>query len=512
MISSRIGPALAIVVALGAAVLLGIVAGQGSGLLPAPVATPVGVLADLPAAALIALLALAAALPAILGRWPVVVAAFFGWLVVEDLVRKLAGNDLRVYFVKDLLFAVLVLALLLHARKAVTGWRDAVGRAGVPLLLLVGWAVVMAVPTGLEDWRLPLVGLRLDFLYVPLVAVGYLLTTRMGDLRRWTAGLALLGGAASLVGVIQTVVGPSFLDPGVAVRGLPNLVLIRGFEASGSVYRPTGTFVDPGRFASMALVALAAALAAAVVTAGRRRRAVLLAAVVSTGAVWVSGGRAGFVVGVGLVLLAAVATAYALRQPQFRRAVQIAMLGAGAAAVFAAVAPDLLTSRLTWYERTLNPASPQNEWALRWRNYWGSTAHGVEVGGLAGQGTGSQSLGRQYLYEGGHEPEIARSVIEGGYAGVAVEWGVVGLGLWVWWTLRWLGRQWRCIRAARGSLVAGAGLVLFGWMLFFLVFGFFGGLQGFQNYLANAYFWFLSGVIFALPSAAQRDHGPGTTA
>lgn len=507
-----IASTLASLVALAAALALGVVAGQGSGLLPAPLSSGLGALAGLPAAVLIALLALAAALPTVLTRWPLAVGAFFGWLVVEDLVRKLAGNDLRVFFVKDLLFAVLILALLLRAQMAARGWRDAVGRAGLPLFLLIGWAAVMAVPTGLEDWRLPLVGLRLNFLYVPLVAAGYLLTTRMTDLRRWTFGLALLGGAASLVGVIQAVVGPSFLSPNVDVQGLPNLVLVRGLEASGAIYRPTGTFVDPGRFASMALVALAVALAAALVTTDARRRVVLIAGLAAGAAVWASGGRTSFLVGIGLLMVAAIATAFALRRPQLRRAVQFAFLGMGAAAVFVAVAPDVFTSRLVWYERTLNPSSPQDEWIFRWKNIWGSTVHGVGVGGLIGQGTGSQSLGRQYLYEGGRGPEVARSVVEGGYAGVAVEWGIVGLGLWVWWTLAWLGRQWRCIRAARGSLTAGAGLVLFAWMLFFLVFGFFGGLQGFQNYFANAYFWFLSGVIFALPTVGHGDGRIGAKA
>lgn len=505
MRAGRSAAALSILVTLGAAVLLGLVAGQSSGVLPGLLAAPVGLMADLPAAALIALVALLAAVPAALRRWPLAVIAFFGWLVVEDLVRKLAGNDLRVYFVKDVAFAVLVLALIVRGRTAARGWQDAVGRAGLPLYLLMGWALVMAVPTGLEDWRLPLVGLRLNFLYVPLVVAGYLLTYHLRGLRAWLTGLGLLGGATSLVGVVQAVIGPGFLASDVPVPHLSNLVLVRGIAGAGDVYRPTGTFVEPGRFVAVVVVGLAISLAASNVTAGWRRRSVLLATIAAVGGIWVSGGRGSLVAGGALVAVAAIAPSFGLRQARLGRASSMALLAVSVVGAFAVVAPDLVTSRVAWYGQTLNPASPEQEWTSRWRSYWTSTVHGVDVGGGLGTGTGSQSLGRQYLYEGRRQPDVARSVVEGGYAAVAVEWGVVGLVLWLWWTLAWLGRQWRCVAEIRGSPAAGAGLILFGWMALFLIVGFFGGLQSFQNYVVNAYFWFLSGVLFALPRAVRRD-------
>jgi O-antigen ligase len=89
--------------------------------------------------------------------------------------------------------------------------------------------------------------------------------------------------------------------------------------------------------------------------------------------------------------------------------------------------------------------------------------------------------------------------VEGGYAAVAVEMGAIGLALWLAWSIAWVGRQWRCIRAARGRHAAASGFVLFGWMLSFLFVGFVVGLQVFQNFVTNAYFWLLSGVIFAIP-------------
>ena len=60
-------------------------------------------------------------------------------------------------------------------------------------------------------------------------------------------------------------------------------------------------------------------------------------------------------------------------------------------------------------------------------------------------------------------------------------------------------------------MTAAAGFVLFAWMIFFLFIGFAGGLQAFQNYIANAYFWLLSGLMFALPLAVNdvRRPSPG---
>jgi hypothetical protein len=39
----------------------------------------------------------------------------------------------------------------------------------------------------------------------------------------------------------------------------------------------------------------------------------------------------------------------------------------------------------------------------------------------------------------------------------------------------------------------------------FLFVAFIAGFQGFQNYSGNFYFWLLSGVVFALPTAAGSE-------
>ena len=196
-----------------------------------------------------AILAFVAAMPLLAFNWRASLRLLTILLVLEDLIRKYSGNDLRVYLAKDLVLVVLIIGLFLDpdVRGA---WRRATGRSRLFLYALIGWASVMAVPSAFEDPRMPLVGLRLDFIYVPLVIVGWLISQRREELTRWLIWFSVIGATVSLVGITQALVGPSFLLPGGETPGLEDIVLFRGFVGSELVFRPTSTFVDPGRFAA----------------------------------------------------------------------------------------------------------------------------------------------------------------------------------------------------------------------------------------------------------------------
>jgi hypothetical protein len=124
-----------------------------------------------------------------------------------------------------------------------------------------------------------------------------------------------------------------------------------------------------------------------------------------------------------------------------------------------------------------------------------------------GEGTGRESLGTQYLYGGATRSSAGLHQVEGGYAGVALEWGAVGLVLWIAWSVAWVTLQWNGVRQARGSPLARAGVVLLAWTVSFLFVDFFAGLQIFQNYTGNAYFWLLSGILFAFPELVKETSG-----
>jgi hypothetical protein len=460
-----------------------------------------------PAAAVL-ILAFIMAVPFLLKNWRITLGILLVWLVVEDLFRKFAGNDLRIYLAKDFAFLILLLGLFLDPGFR-ERWREATGATRFILYTLVAWALIMSVPTAWQDWRIPLIGLRLDFMYAPLVVAGFALGSSRASLRRWLLIASAIAAAVSVIGIIQATIGPSFL---AASRETPGL---RGdlFRVVGNtlVYRPTATFVEPGRFAAFAVLGLAMSLAALTMTHGRRRMVAAVCAALNGGGVWVSGGRAGLVVGVALVLFAAMAGPLAEGRLAMTRAMTLVAVIAAALVVLAAAIPGVIGDRLEWYSETLDPRSPNSEWSYRIDAYVNSTRLGTEFGGMFGRGTGTESIGKQYL-SGDPNSIEGRYLVEGGYASIAVEWGIFGLALWIAWSSSWVARQWAAINAARGHRSAAAGFILFGWMLFFLFLNFFGGLAGFQNYIANLYFWLLSGMIFALPLAANDTSGRGPIA
>jgi hypothetical protein len=489
MIARRIpvrASAAAVAVALGALA-------SGTATLPAPFQLP------RPAVAVVFLVL--AALPMVLERWEVALGGFLVWLLVEDLVRKAAGNDLSVYFVKDVLFMVLVAALALDPRSR-GAWRRAAGGTRIPLYLLLTWAVVRSIPLLAEDWRLPMLALRLDFLYLPLAAVGYIIARRADSLRRWLERLSIFLAAATSVGIVQAVVGPGFLAPDEPTPGLGLLVTVRGLPGSDSIYRPSGTFVSSGRFGALAVLALAIALGAVLAARRRSKAGLALSTLAAGGGVWISGGRAGFVVGAGLVAVAALAPLWRKGRGELGRSVVVGSLAVVLLMVLAAMLPSLFSSRLSWYSATLDPRSPESEWVSRWTAHAQDTVRGIGLGGIFGQGTGQESLGKQYLSEDPDHSPAGLYQVEAGFGAVAVEWGLVGLSLWLGWTVAWIWRQWRAVRAARDGPLGAAGMLLFAWIVLLLFVQFFGGLATFQNYLVNAYFWLLSGMIFALPEAA----------
>jgi hypothetical protein len=258
---------------------------------------------------------------------------------------------------------------------------------------------------------------------------------------------------------------------------------------------------------SLALIGLTVSLGALFFVRGRRRVAIGVCAVINLAAVWVSGGRTGVLGGSALVLVAALAPAFADRKPTLSRGIVVVGTLVVAFGVISALAPSLISSRAEFYTTTLDPNATHNEWAFRWNNYSGDTIRGIQIGGVIGLGTGQESLGKQYIYGGASNNPLGLYSVEAGYGSVAVEWGVIGLILWMVWSISWVARQISSVRAVRGDRLAAFGLVVIAWTVFLLFIAFFSGIATFQNYISNVFLWFLSGVVFALPQTRPRILG-----
>jgi len=476
-----------------------VVCGGLAGVLTGAMSVPL--LSSLPPIAVVAVVVLAAVTPILLVRWRVTFWGFIAWLMVEDLIRKYAGNSIGVYAVKQIIFVLLVIGLVMD--PGVRGsWRKATGSVRVALYCLIGWAIVMSVPSLFVDLRLPFLGLGANFAYIPLVVAGFVLAREKSSLRTLLLGVSLITAAAVLVGVVQAVIGPAFLDPGKATPGLENLVTVRQSATVAGVFRPTGTFVDPGRFASLAFISLAVSLCAGMVVRGKQKLLPYGCAGLAMTGVWLSGGRAPLIVGAVVVIVAAVVPRVEGGRRSFLVAGSVGVVVLLAFVILLANNPGAFTSRLSFYQDTLDPSQRGNEWSRRWTNYSNGIFRGIEQGGLIGQGTGAESVGKQYFFSGsGGRSTVGQYQVESGYGSLTVEWGIIGLVLWVIWVVRWLARALMSTRMTRAGPRRSVGGILVAYLFLFLVVQFYAGIAIFQNYIGNAFFWLLSGVVFALPWA-----------
>lgn len=491
LINTGLGKNLFLLVALvaGCAILAGLLTGSVN----------IPLLSALPPMAVLAVVVLAATTPLLLTRWRITFWGLIAWLMVEDLIRKFAGNSLGVYAIKQIIFVLLIVGLVMDPEVR-GAWRQATGTARIALYCLMTWAIVMSVPSFFVDWKLPLLGLGADFVYVPLVVAGFVLARERKSLQVLLLGVAAITSVAVLLGVIQAVIGPSFLDPGRLTPGLQNLVTIRSSATVSGVFRPTGTFVDPGRYASLAFVSLVISLCAGMVHKGKQRVFAYGCAGLAMAGLWLSGGRAPVVVGSVVVLVAVVVPRAEGGRRSFLLAGTVSIVLFLAFFLLLASNPGAFTSRLTFYTDTLDPSRRGNEWAQRWENYTDAIFYGIEEGGLIGNGTGAESIGKQYFFSGsGGVSSAGQYTVESGYGAVLVEWGMIGLAFWLIWVVRWLGRFASSVRGSRAGPFRSVGAILTAYAILFLVVQFYAGIAVFQNYIGNAFFWLLSGVAFALP-------------
>ncbi len=92
--------------------------------------------------------------------------------------------------------------------------------------------------------------------------------------------------------------------------------------------------------------------------------------------------------------------------------------------------------------------------------------------------------------------------MESGFGVIVLEMGIGGLILWFVMSFAILISAWRVVKKLKGSPWFPLAFVIFwyaGLLLFPLTFN---GLQPYQDFVLNAYFWLLLGILFRLPSIA----------
>jgi hypothetical protein len=449
---------------------------------------------------------------AILNNWRNGVYFFLSWLLFEDFARKFLGNNMAIYFAKDfLLLVVLISFMAAFRRKEVTIFRPPFL---MPLLIFI-WFGGMQIfnPASTSIWY-GLMGFKIFFYYVPLMIVGYALLNSEAELRRFfTINLVLVLIIVSL-GIAQSIIGPGFLNPAVQAEELRLLSgLYRVSPITGLVaYRPTSVFVSAGRYSNFIMVAWILVLGFSGYLLLRHRKGRTLAFIaipVTAAGAFLTSSRGSFLWG---IINAAVTTAAFIWGAPWRhgetlrvfRSIQRVAIGIGLGIVLLFYAyPDALLSRLAVYQETLMPDSPTSEvtnrgWTYPVDNFLG--AFNYERWPY-GYGIGTTALGGQYVARFFNvKPPVAG--VESGYGTLVVEMGIGGLILWLIMSVAILFAAWKVVKKLKGSPWFPLGFVIF-WYAFFLLFpATFGGIQSYEDFLLNAYFWLLLGLLFRLPTIA----------
>ncbi len=447
-----------------------------------------------------------AALVAILKDWRKGVYCFVAWIAVEDLIRKYLGNNMIVYFAKDFFALALYLSFFIARRSTLTKlYRPPFL---ITLLLFFWYCLIQALNPASTSIFYGLMGLKLCFFYAPLLFVGHALVDSEKELRRFFFFNSVLILVVATFGIAQSILGHTFLNPEVIQEDIRSLsTLYRVSPITGLVaYRPTSFFVSAGRFQNFLLVSWILALGFGGFLLMRKQTGRLLAfttvgIVAAASLLTASRGVILWALASAMVVAPAViwgASWAGEQRIRVMRAVQrAAVFVAIALAILVGIFPQDVASRLAIYTETLSPSSSKSELGFRSWDYplQNFVAAFDYPRWPYGYGTGTASLGVQYVARIMHVPPMNVGV-ENGYGQLVIELGVVGLLLWILLTYRITHSAWQAAKNLKGTVWFPIGFAIF-WYAFLLVFPLsFYGFIAYQDFVMNAYFWLMLGMLF----------------
>lgn len=468
---------------------------------------------NLPFAALVVVGA--AILLSILNNWRSGIYFFIAWLLFEDLIRKYLGNNMVIYFGKDALVGMAYLSFFLAVRRGkAVSFKPSFW---FPLALFFWLGVLQVFNPASPHIVYGLLGLKVYFYYIPLIFVGYALVNEEKDLHKFLVFNLRLAVVIAVLGIIQAIRGPEFLNPVDLDSNIRALSTLRRYSPISrlEVYRPNSVFVSDGRFAWYLILMWLIGFGAAGYLFLRNktgRNFAFLSLGVLTVALALHGSRGGVMWTGGSALVAVAAFLWGApwkRRESLRiiRAIRTACLTCGMGLILMIfLFPDALGARWAFYSETLMPDSPAYEVSYRIGEY---PIHAIMITFDSprwpyGYGIGTASLGSQYVAQWTGVPALAVGV-ESGFGTLIVEFGILGLILWFVWTVTVLLAAFRVVRGLRRTAYFPIAFSIF-WFAFLLLLPFtYGGMPAYQNFVLNAYLWLLLGILFRLPHLAAQQ-------
>jgi hypothetical protein len=450
----------------------------------------------------------------ILNNWREGFYMFLIWLLFEDLIRKFMGNNMAIYFGKDFLVGVAYISFLIAMRRHAVKLFRPPFLVALNLFFLIG--LVQIFNPNSPSLVYGVLGIKLYYYYIPLMFLGYAIIETEEDLRRFLIVNMGLAGIIALLGIIQSIVGLTFLNPEVLAPDLEVLGnLTRRAPISGVlVARPSSVFVSDGRFASYTVLMFIVGAGAAGYLLMRTRKGrfvvFLSIALLAVGGV-MSGSRGAFlyIAGSAVVMSTAMVWGAPWRWREGHRlisAIQRSVLLTALGLILVLVIfPEAIKARWALYSETLLPDSASYELSFRvWQYPLGNLMAAFDdPHWVMGNGIGASSLGVQYVTRilGVPSPQVG---VESGFGALILELGILGLLLWVVWTTNVIFASWRIVRKLKETPYFPVAFSIL-WFTFILLFlDMFGGFQAFENYINNAYLWMLIGILFRLPSLSAE--------
>lgn len=458
----------------------------------------------------------------VLKDWKNGIYCFFVWLVFEDLIRKFAGNGFAVFFAKDIIIGLTYLSMLVALRdRRLPTFKSPFF---VTLGIFFAFGLVQAFNVNSPGLLYSALGLKAYFYYVPMMFAGYAMVRTESDLHKVLMVNTWIALIVSGIGVLQSVLGQTFLNPDDLAPDLQTLGRDTHYSPLTHlrVERMTSVYVSDGRFAEALILFFILGMGTAgylLLRNSRGRNLVLVGVGTVVLATVMEGVRHAFIA----ILVSAVVLVAAILWGSGRGAGQLIRAGKAIrlAVTFAALAllfmtflyPDAIKARWALYSETLTPGAAKSELGYR---AWDFPVHAVQSvftqpNWEFGNGIGAVSLGTQYVSAvlGTPKPWYAS---ESGYGSLILEFGMIGPFIWLLWTGSLLYCAWKVVRKLKRTPLFPIGFAIFFYALYVLVLGFFYALSMYQNYLSNAYMWLTLGMLFRLPGLLEQQLAPAAVA
>jgi hypothetical protein len=462
--------------------------------------------------------AICVAAVAILRGWRLGLYLFLIWVLFEDLIRKYLGNNMAIYFAKDALVGLVYISLFVDIRA---GRAKAFRPPFLPFLVVFIWFGVLQIFNSNSPHILyGLMGVKIYFYYIPLMFVGYALIRNDEDLRKFLVVNGVLAGIIGAIGIIQAIVGHSFLNPSNLA---PELRELGELDKISPITRqvlslPSAVFVSAGRFSQYLTPAIILTMGSAgylLLHTKRNRTLMFLSFGIVGAATLFSGSRGAVMLAIvsAIVLSAAFLWGAPWRRQQAHRVVTVIrralIVGALGLAAILLIFPEEAGSRISFYTETLLPSSSSYQLGHR---SWDYPIYNLELAftnpnWIIGNGIGTGSLGTQYVAKvlGKRSPDIS---VEEGFGLLIIEMGILAPFLWIAWSAALLYYSWRVVTGLRGTRLFPIGFAIL-WYAFLVLYPMtFGSLSTYENYVCNLYLWLLVGVLFKLPIVLLNAPAP----